>query len=452
MSLADQITYELEDVDSCEKKITIKVSLTYVRESFRKIVDFYRGQAKISGFREGKAPRSVVMAKYKGAIFESVQKKIVDESSRFVLEKVKDRVVPIMQIDSQIGGVQEGQPYNFSITFEVRPRLKLPNYKGLKLEAQKAVVTDRDIEQRIEEVLQQQARLDVVESVVIEDDFVKCTVRCLSELQEELAESLNGENRWVTISNYGGQFPGARDLIIGKKKGDKVVGNIAFPKDYTFNEKLQKQEVKIEFVIDEVQRRIAPKLNEEFAKQNNSDSVEAFKENISKSLEQESNQEAQRELSDKIVESLVAKIDCQLPKRTLEEQINHTVSQMLHERQSHQRGEQDPHTIADADEEMKKKAEKRAKKGLKTSFVFDQIAIEEGVKVEKEDLLERLQQISRMYNMPVEKLMQTLSKGDELVQIQMQIKHEKTLKKIIDLAQVTYVDKISKENEKENAK
>ena len=53
--------------------------------------------------------------------------------------------------------------------------------------------------------------------------------------------------------------------------------------------------------------------------------------------------------------------------------------------------------------------------------------------------MDRLQEISKMYNVPMEQLVKNLSETNDLVKMQMQIKHEKTILKLISLAEIVEV-------------
>ena len=330
MTEKQDIKFNIEDVNLCEKRINLELSTTKVREVFRKVVDNYKSQTKVSGFREGKVPRSVIMKRFKEQITDSVQKHLIDEASHYALTESKD-IIPIMEISKDIGSVEEGKEYKFSITFEVQPNFTLPEYKKMKLEVPAQVIKDEEIDEKIEMVLTQQASLSSVDDVAKDNDFVKCHVQCTKELDEEVAKAVNGDNRWIIMSE-GGQFPGAKDLLIGKKVGDKVSGEISFPKDYNFNEQLQGTSYVFEFTVTEVQRRVPPKLDDEFLKQNNFTTIDAFKDSIRQSLIEEKKSHRDSLLAEKIVEQLLENVECSLPQKTLVSQEEHILHQMIHEK------------------------------------------------------------------------------------------------------------------------
>ena len=89
----------------------------------------------VPGFRPGRAPRQLVIKRFKKQVSEQVKSSLLMAS----LEQLDEdyELNPITQPKLDVAAIElpEDGPMNFEIDVEVRPEFALPEYKGLALQA-----------------------------------------------------------------------------------------------------------------------------------------------------------------------------------------------------------------------------------------------------------------------------------------------------------------------------
>src|SRR5262249_30240521 len=137
--------------------------------AFNEVTHEFQKQARLPGFRPGKSPMHLVVKAYTSQIDGDVKRKLLSESYRQAIAAQKLRVVG--QPDIEEIQFAKGQPYQFAVTVETAPEFELPEYKGLPVRREMAIVTEEDIERALQVLREQRAIYTDVEREVKEGDF-----------------------------------------------------------------------------------------------------------------------------------------------------------------------------------------------------------------------------------------------------------------------------------------
>lgn len=223
------MTTKWEKQEGNKGVLTFEVSVEDFDQALDQAFKKVSKDVQIPGFRKGKIPRSIfekrfgVESLYQDAVdivLPSAYSKAVDEAEIF----------PIAQPSIDIDQIEKGQPLVFTAEVEVKPEVKLGEYKGLEVEEKSVEVTDEDVEQEIENLRERQAELVVKEDSEIEDGDT--AVIDFEGFKDGVAfEGGQGENHSLEIGS--GQFiPGFEEQLIGKKAGDETEVEITFLEEY----------------------------------------------------------------------------------------------------------------------------------------------------------------------------------------------------------------------------
>ena len=161
----------IENLEDSKVKVTIEVSEEQIEEAidvaFKKIAK----EVKMPGFRQGKAPRKVLEAKFgkEYARTEALNEIIGDVYFQAVNEHELD---VIAQPDVEIIDGQEAGPVSFEATVEVRPQIIIEGYENLQIEIPSIEVTEDEINESIDRIRQQAAERTEVKRAAIDGDFV----------------------------------------------------------------------------------------------------------------------------------------------------------------------------------------------------------------------------------------------------------------------------------------
>ena len=396
----------IENINDTRKKITFSFDAKQVAEENDKVTKDFVKNAKIPGFRPGKAPVNMVVKLYADSIKEQLERAITSKSID-ELNKIKDfevyAVVDINKEDKD-GGI------DLSFTADVYPEVKLPESLATKVELESTDVTDGEIDNAVEFHRNQRAKYNEVDREIKAGDFVRLSYFgkidgvSVQELAPELPIYADQKSTWEEAGNK--DAPGIQGVvqgIVGMKKGEKKTVSHEFPKDVK-NDKLAGKTAEYEVEIFDIREKELPELNEEFFKGFEVDSLEKFREKIKESIanEKKSNNEVlKRQFA---VEQLMEKCEFPLPESAIEDERHSILEEMMMRFMSQGASRED---IEKNKEALFESAGKEAEGRAKMRVFLNRVAKANDLKIENEDMSRMLwQEAMRTHTKPEELIKQ----------------------------------------------
>ncbi|MBI3876336.1 MAG: trigger factor [Verrucomicrobia bacterium] len=412
----------VENLGPCKKLLRVELDIAAVDAAFDSVTKEFQRHAQLPGFRAGKAPRDLVLKSFGSRIDEEVKKKLIPDSYQKALEQQKIRAAVYPDIEEiQFG---RGQTLQFAATVETQPEFELPEYKGLPVKREAVLITDADVDKALNVLREQRTDYKDVARPVAAGDIavVNYTGTCDGRPITDTAPTARGltEQKAFWIRCETGQFiPGFTEQLHGLNAGEKRTVNVDFPPDFGVYE--------VELV--QVKERLLPELNDEFAKGFGAESLEKLRAGIKADLEADRNAKASRAVRDQIIQALLGKVNFDLPESIVLQETRSVVYNVVQENQ--QRG-----IPKEAIEQQKDvifaNANASAKDRVKAMFLLNRIAEKEGVKVEQQEILERVQAMAQQYQMPIQKLIKQLEERNGFGEIHEQI----IVGKVLDFLQL----------------
>lgn len=133
---------EVKKLDTTKREIQIEVSGEVVHNKFEDVFKKIAKEAKVPGFRAGNVPRYLLEKNYSSHAHEMVMKELIPETYDLAIEKEALDVVELPHI-SEVK--LDRSNLSFKAVVEVRPEIKLKNYKGIKVEYAKSEVSAEDL-------------------------------------------------------------------------------------------------------------------------------------------------------------------------------------------------------------------------------------------------------------------------------------------------------------------
>ena len=247
----------IENISDTRKKIAVSFDAAQVASETQKITDEFVRNAKVSGFRPGKAPKPMVEKLYSKNIADQVERSLTSQSIE-ALNGIKDfdlyAVVDVKK-DEADGGV--------TLTFiaDVYPDVKLPDSLETKVELESDEATDEEVEKAIEYHRNQRAKYDEVSRPIVKGDFVRLAYsgkldgEPLAQILSEMPMFGEQKSTWEEAGNA--DAPGVQGIvqgIIGMSKGEKKTLSHEFPKEFP-NEKVAGKTAEYEVEIQEVRQK-----------------------------------------------------------------------------------------------------------------------------------------------------------------------------------------------------
>jgi trigger factor len=228
-------------------------------------------------------------------------------------------------------------------------------------------------------------------------------------------------------------IPGFEDEVVGLKAGDEKEFKITFPKNYGVAE-MQNKKVTFKVTAKKVSALKEPKVDDEFAKKAGPfKTLAELKADIKTQLKVEREREAQTQYENQLIQQIVEKSSVEIPEVLIDEQI-----QRLEEEEKRNlvyRGQTwAEHLEADGVTEEQHRARQKpdAELRVKAGLILSEIADQEQLSVEPEELEIRVGALKSQYKDPAMQV--ELNKPENQQEIAAQLLTEKTIAKLASYA------------------
>jgi trigger factor len=429
------VNVTVEDLGPCKKLLRIEVEPEKVEQMFVEISADFQREARIPGFRPGKAPKEMVAKRFEKEIQDEVKQKLIGEGFR---KGLKDNNYTYLgRPDIEEVQFARGQAMQFTVTTEIVPQFELPEYKGLKALRDNTRVTEEDVERALKLLAEQRTDYKTVARELISGDVAVINYSGTSEGKPitEISPTARGltekKNFWVNVDATS-FIPGFGDQLIGMKAGDKRTVTVDFPGDFVVPQLVGKKGV-YEVELVEAKEKVAPAIDEAFAKNFGAENLDKLREGVRADLQNELNTKVSRAIRNQVAQALLDKIQIGLPESLVEHETRDIVYNIVHE--NTQRGT--PKEVIDSQtEQIYATAKTAAQQRVKAGLIFQRVAEKEGVRVEQTDLLRRLQDMAAQFKMSPDKLYKDLQKSGRLEEIAQQILNEKVVDLLVQFAHI----------------
>jgi trigger factor len=429
------VNVTVEKLGPCKRLLRVEVGPEQVEETFKEITGEFQREARLPGFRAGKAPKDMVAKRFETEIQAEVKRKLISDSYKKAVFEQKLTVVG--RPDLEEIQFSRGQPLQFAANLETAPEFELPEYKGLPASREAASVTSQDIERAIHTLAHQQTKFETVARELKNGDVavVNYTGTCEGKPVTETVPTARGltEQKGFWINVDGTSFiPGFGTQLAGMKAGDKRQITVDFPADFAVPQLSGKKGAYDVELVEAKEKRV-PAIDEEFAKSYGAENLEKLREGIRADLQRELNLKQSRLIRQQVTHNLLDKVQCELPESLVEEETRHIVYGIVNENQ--ERGI--PKEAIDAEkEQIYATANATAKQRVKATFIFQKIAEKEGVRIEQLEIARRLQDIATQHKVPLEKLVKDFEKSGRIADIYNQLLTEKVIDLLVQFARI----------------
>ncbi len=140
---------EVKKLDSTKREINVAVSGELIKNKFEDVFAKIAKEAKVPGFRPGKAPRDVLEKHYAAAVHEQVLKELVPDVYNQAIAAEKLDVIELPQITEV---KLDHSNLSFKASVEVSPEIQVKHYKNQKISFKKIIVSADEIKRQIDSV------------------------------------------------------------------------------------------------------------------------------------------------------------------------------------------------------------------------------------------------------------------------------------------------------------
>ncbi len=299
--------YNFEQKEKWHVVLNISFSNEEYLVEYKRTLQEIKNNAKIDGFRPGKAPDSLIENRYKSEIENETEDKLVQRGFLNVLKEKEFKILsrPIVtKVQKGIGDLK------FVVEFDLYPEIVIKGYDKIKINVKKKEIDDSMVEKNIKLLKSFYAKIENKEGELEPGDIAIVDMDFKDEKGKQI-ESLNYKDFSIEL-NEGEILNVFIDNLKGKKKGDTVSFEYSYPSDYQ-DEELKGKNVKINIFIKEVKRKIVENDNEVFAKNFGFENYESLKEITRKRLENDFEKDYELQKEEKIIDYLIEKNNFDVP-------------------------------------------------------------------------------------------------------------------------------------------
>jgi len=397
-------------LENSHVEVVVNVDETSWKAAQDKAFKKLASNVSVPGFRKGKAPENMIKSKID-------QVKVMDEAINAILPTIykdildNEDIKPFAQPKVDVTKLSDKE-LEVKFLIVTAPKIEVGNYKGLKIGKEEVAVTEKDIDNSINLLRNQNATLVVKEGEAKKGDTV--VLDFVGKIDGVAFDGGSAENHELELGS--GQFiPGFEDQLIGTKAGDKKNVNVKFPENYT--EELKGKDATFECVVHEVKEKKLPEINEEFIadiKIPDVKTVEELREFKKKELLDKKTAEAKNKFINKVLEAVSKESKVSIPEEVI---ANQAASQKKEvENRMQQSGltlEQYLQIIGQKPEEFEAKLKEDSTREITNFLILDEVANKENLQVNDEELDFELAKIADQYKMKIEDVKKALSNSLE---------------------------------------
>lgn len=397
--------------EKCEIRFTVVVEGEEWQKAQQKALNELAKNVTVKGFRKGKAPVAQAAKYVKPVdIMDKAADAVVNKAYKEMLENQEIR--PIMQPELV---VNEFKSDKISFTFVVvtSPVVELGEYKGLTVEKKSVRVLKADIEKEIEALQEKNAELVVAELDVAAVAGDTVVIDFKGFVDGEAFDGGEASSFELVLGSHT-FVPGFEEQLIGVKTNDDKDVVITFPENYVAD--LANKEATFKVHVNAIKRKVVPAVDEEFVKDLDIEGVETvdqLKEHLKTTIKERKLKEAEQNQINTLLNTIVdnAKFTCH--EKILKADADRIVNDFKNRLEQQGFSFDDYLTMAKkSKEDIEAEALVEANKNAKRAYVFDKIAVTEGIKVTAEEIDAKLEEFAKMYNATVETLKKQL--GNQL--------------------------------------
>ncbi len=422
-----------EQIEKNLVKLTFEVSAEDFEKAINKVYKKNANKFNVPGYRKGKAPRQIIEKYYTAAVFyDEAINEVLPEAYEKALEESGVEAVARPEVD--VEDINKGEPVVFTALVTTKPEVTLGDYKGIEVDKIDYTVTDEDVDKDIEATQKKNARLITVDDRAVENGDI-AVIDFEGFVDGVAFDGGKGEGYELEIGS-GTFIPGFEEQIVGAETGADVEVKVTFPEEY-HADNLAGQDAIFKVKVNEIKKRELPELDDDFASEvSEFETMAEFKADVRKKLEEAAMNKAKNETENAIIDKVIENATFDIPEAMVEAQIDN-IARDFAQRLAWQGMNLDMYMqyTGQTMETFRAQFTQQAKQQISGSLVLEAIQKAEGIMAGPEEIELHLVDMSKKYNMELDKLKEALSEV-EMENIKKELEMQKTIDMIVNNASV----------------
>ena len=415
-----------------EAIIKLGLQVDEVNKGFNKAIAKINKQVSIPGFRKGKAPRNILENHVgKEAVKQEAFEILANECYTKAL--TDEKLIPVSDPKITESKFEENEDMELTLTVTLKPEPELGEYKGLSVEKKVVEITDKEVDEAIDDLRKRAAKMVVVKDAIIEKgDFAIIDFAGTVDGKP----FSGGEGKGYPLEVGSGSFiPGFEEQLVGLKAGDSTDVDVTFPESY-FVKELANKEAIFKVHVQDVKRKELPELNDEFVSANSdSKTVEELKSTLKERLQKSGEQQSQVEYERALVMKAVENAAFEVPDIMVEDRVSRMVDELQMSLESRKMNMDMYMKYTGQDmTKIRENQKPTAVENVKTDLVLDAIAKAENLQISEEEVNAEMAAIASQHGASVEDVKKIIAGNRNMGLLLANVLRKKAAHIIIDSA------------------
>ena len=260
---------DVTELGPMKRALKIEVPADEATQRLAKAYVELNRQVNIPGFRPGKAPLAMLEKRYAKTVEEDVIRGLVPDFYDKAIRQAGIVPVHVEIPPLDRAKIKKDEPFIFTATVEIRPKIELRDYKApspISLKPDNRTVTDEQLDRGLEVLREQQARLEAVPAghLIVDGDYIVLDIQ--GALDGAPLEGTKKEGQLHKVGSHASVLGLEIDSHVGgKKEGDVLEVPQPYPASHP-DPRVAGKTVVFTLTIKSVKEKKLPALDDEFAK------------------------------------------------------------------------------------------------------------------------------------------------------------------------------------------
>jgi len=415
----------VESTGNLSRLMTVAVPADEVEKQVQTRLKNLARNAKLPGFRPGKAPLKIIDAQYGNQVLREVAGSLIESTLKEAF--TQENLIPAGGPEIEPTSLERGKDLEYTASFEVYPEVRKLDLKGVEIERPVCEVSEEDVDRTVETMRRQQVSYNAVERDARDGDRVCIDFK--GTIDGEPFSGGEAEDYKLVLGE--GQF--LEDLeqgIMGARPGEQRNVTVDFPDDY-HGEAVAGKAVEFEVHVKEVEEPVLPDIDEAFIKAFGIEDgdVKAFRAEIAANLGRERDERLSRLTRSRVMEALVRENELEIPGKLIEQEINSMIA--MNKSMLEQQGLPTEQFNPDR-ERYREDARQRVAMGL----IFSEIVEHQDIKPDADKVKQRIEKMAASYEQPEAFVQWYYSSRERLRQVESMVVEEQVVEMLLEGADI----------------
>ena len=373
------------NLDKCQLELTVNLDADEIKAIVKDVERVFLREAKLPGFRPGKAPIEVIRREFASGLKQEIERAMFQKNYADAVKAEAIEEVALADVKDMAYTAEGG---SFTAIIDIKPKFKLPTYKGLKISKNDTAVKDDEVAKQVENLRAAYAKYEDAKEgeAVAEGDFVQIDYegsiggKKIVEINPEAKFAGKGEGFWTQVEE--GRFlPEILEAVKGMKAGEtKENVKAKFDKEAA-PDGLKGEKAVYTVTLKSFRRRILP-TDAEFAEKAKSESFEKLVATVREQMEKQSLQQEAARRENEAVELMLKKASFDVPQSQVRRAMDGYLNELA---QRAQYSGLDASYFEKNRDQILKDAEESATKQVRLWYIIDEIAKAENIEAKDEE-------------------------------------------------------------------